>query len=337
MNNPSTKQDNEQISNKPHTQRNNVTGDEIDLRELLYIVWQGKWVAIIITSLFLIGSLIFAVKQPNVYKSEALLAPTNSENGGGGLAALAGQFGGIASMAGIDLGSKGAGDKTQIAIEVMKSRRFIGDFIKKHNLLPDLMAAKQWNMHDNSISYDEKKYLVSNNEWVREVAAPLKSKPSLQEAYREFSKILHVNTNKDTGMITISIEHISPYLAEYWISLFIQDINSEMKQRDVTEANKSIEFLENKIKQTNIADIRAVLYKLVEEQAKTIMFAEVREEYVFKTIDPAFVPEKKFKPKRGMIVIVGFILGFVFSVLGLFIKYVFVRKKHFYNQKMKVE
>lgn len=28
------------------------------------------------------------------------------------------------------------------------------------------------------------------------------------------------------------------------------------------------------------------------------MFANVRDEYVFKMIDPALVPEEKFKPKR---------------------------------------
>lgn len=314
-----------------------VVNDEIDLRELLSIVWQGKWVVMLVTALFLVGSVIFAIKQPNIYKSEVLLSPTNTENGGGGLAAIAGQFSGIASMAGIDLGSKGAGDKTQIALEVMKSRKFIGDFIKKHNALPDLMAAKSWDMYENSIGYNDEVYIASNNQWIRKVKAPFKKEPSLQEAFKEFIKIVNISTNKDTGMVTLSIEHISPYIAERWVTLFVQDINSVMKERDVTEANKSIEFLTNQIKQTKVADIRTVLYKLVEEQAKTIMFAEVRDEYVFKTIDPAYVPEQKFKPKRSIIVIVGFTLGFIFSILGLFIKYVFIRKRHFQNQKIKSE
>ncbi|MFP3457744.1 hypothetical protein R0J89_15990, partial [Psychrobacter sp. SIMBA_152] len=97
--------------------------------------------------------------------------------------------------------------------------------------------------------------------------------------------------------VSISIEHLSPYIAKQWVDWLVVDLNKTMKDRDVVEANKSTEFLMNQLENTKIADIRAVLYKLVEEQAKIIMFANVRDEYVFKTIDPALVPEVKFKPK----------------------------------------
>ena len=51
-------------------------------------------------------------------------------------------------------------------------------------------------------------------------------------------------------------------------------------------SKKSTEFLQQQLERTEIADIREVLYRLIEEQTKTIMFAEVRKEYVFKVIDP---------------------------------------------------
>lgn len=57
----------------PHT-----TGDdEIDLRELFSVIWQGKWLVIAITAVFAIGSVVFAIMQPNIYKSEALLATSS--------------------------------------------------------------------------------------------------------------------------------------------------------------------------------------------------------------------------------------------------------------------
>ncbi|SIQ50716.1 Chain length determinant protein [Shewanella morhuae] len=103
--------------------------DEIDLRELFSVIWQGKWLIIAITTVFAIGSVVFAVMQPNIYKSEALLAPAAEEQGGG-LSALASQFGGLASLAGVNLGGKGGTDKTQLAIEVLKSRQFTSEFIQ---------------------------------------------------------------------------------------------------------------------------------------------------------------------------------------------------------------
>ncbi|HAS23515.1 MAG TPA: LPS O-antigen length regulator, partial [Idiomarina loihiensis] len=75
---------------------------------------------------------------PNIYKSEATLAPTE-EASGGGLSQMAGQLGGLASLAGVNLGGKNA-DKTTIALEILKSRAFIKSFVEKYDILPELMA-----------------------------------------------------------------------------------------------------------------------------------------------------------------------------------------------------
>ncbi len=296
--------------------QNNIADDEIDLRELFSAIWQGKWIIIAITTLFAVASVFYAINQPNIYKSEALLAPAEQDKAGG-LGALAGQFGGLASLAGVNLGSGGGVDKTQMALEVLKSRQFTSDFIQKHNILPDLMAAKTWNRETNTVIYDEELYIAEQNKWIRKVELPFKPEPSMQEAYKEFSKIISANKDKETGMVKIAIEHVSPHIAQQWVDWLIKDINATMKQRDVLEANKSTSFLTQQLEQTKIADIRAVLYKLVEEQTKTIMFANVRDEYVFKTIDPALVPEEKSGPKRALLCILSVLLGGMLS--GIFV------------------
>ena len=303
-----------------------ISDDEVNLTELFQILWKDKWLIILITGIVSIASVFYALEKPNVYKSEALLAAAEQEQSGG-LGALAGQFGGLASLAGVNLSGSATASKTQLALEVLKSRQFTSEFIKKHNILPNLMAVKSWNPLDNSIEYDEEIYNNTDKKWIREVKAPFKPEPSMQEAYEEFSQLITANMNKESGMITISIEHVSPVIAQQWVNWLIQDINSVMKSRDVEEASKSTEFLTKQLEQTKIADIRTVLYKLIEEQTKTIMFANVRDEYVFKTIDPALVPEKKFKPSRALICIFGFLLG---GFLGVVIV---VSKCFFKNEK----
>ena len=304
---------------------NNIADDEIDLRELFAVIWQGKWLIIAITTLFAVASVVYAINQPNIYKSEALLAPAEQE-GSGGLAGLAGQFGGLASLAGVNLGG-GSSNKAQLAIEVLKSRQFTSDFIQKHNILPDLMAAKTWDMQTNTVVYDSEMYDAQNNKWLREVQAPFKPKPSMQEAFKVFSKIISASTDKESSMVTVSVEHVSPSVAQQWVSWLIEDINKSMKDRDVLEAIKSTEFLTQQLEQTRIADIRTVLYKLVEEQTKTIMFARVRDEYIFKTIDAALVPEEKFKPKRALICVIGVLLGGMLSVMIVLIRHYLAKNK----------
>ena len=109
--------------------------DEIDLAELWRAIWAGKFTIIIISMIFAVASIFFALSKPNIYKASAILAPASNEGGAGGLGALAGQFGGLASMAGINLGGGGGVDKTALALEILKSRSFIEAFIAKHDLL----------------------------------------------------------------------------------------------------------------------------------------------------------------------------------------------------------
>jgi LPS O-antigen subunit length determinant protein (WzzB/FepE family) len=82
-----------------------INDDEIDLRELFQVLWRGKWLIGLIVSSGAIVSIVFSLMLTNVYQAEAVLAPQQSD-GSGGLAGLAGQYGGLASLAGIDLGGK---------------------------------------------------------------------------------------------------------------------------------------------------------------------------------------------------------------------------------------
>jgi uncharacterized protein involved in exopolysaccharide biosynthesis len=299
-------------------QANSSPSDERDLRELWNAIWAGKWIIVTITTVFAIASVFYALSLPNIYKSEALLAPASEEQQGG-LGGLVGQFGGLASLAGVNLGG-GKANKTALAIEIIKSRAFFTKFLEKHNILPDLMAVKSWDLNNRTIIYNDKIYLQDNAEWVRQVTLPKKAKPSTQEAKKVFDSLLNIQ-EKGAGMIVISLEHVSPQVAKQWIDWLIQDINLNMKMRDKQEAEKSIIYLQSQVGKTTIFEHKTLLFQLIEEQTKTLMFAEVRDEYTFKTIDPALIPELKFKPKRVLIVALGLLLGGILSILIVFTRY----------------
>ena len=303
MNNPSTQQNNEPMQN------NKIAYDEINLRELFSIIWRGKWTVIITTVLFTLVSIVYAINQPNIYKSEALLAPS-SENSD---MKIPGQLGGLAALAGVNVG--GAGEKVTLALEIIKSRKFISYFIEQHNLLVPLMASEGWDRANNELIIDQDLYDSKSGKWVREVKAPYKAKPSLLEAHEEFIKLVTISKDKDSGMVTLSFEHSSPYLAKVIVELLVQGINNEIRQRELREAQSSIDYLTKQINETNIADVRSMLFSLIEEQTKTVMLANVRDEYVFKTVDPAVVAEKKLRPSRVMWILMASITGFLLSVL----------------------
>ena len=300
-------------------QQNQTQDDEIDLAELWRAIWAGKITIIAISFIFAVASILFALSKPNVYKASAILAPVSAEGGAGGLAALAGQFGGLASMAGINLG--GGGDKTALALEIIKSRSFIENFIAKHNLLVPIMAAEKWDMATDTLILDDELYDEINKKWIREVKAPKKPEPSSWETYKKFSELLSVSQDKTTAMVTISIEYFSPAMAQQWLNWLIADVNEFMREQDQTEAQDSINYLTKQLESIQVASMETVFYQLIEEQTKSMMLTQVKAEYVLKTIDPAQVPDEKAGPKRALIVVLGTMLGGMLSVLIVLIRY----------------
>lgn len=290
-----------------------VANDEIDLRELFSVIWQGKWIIVAITTVFAIASVLYALSLPNIYKSEALLAPASEQQGG----SLSGQLGGLAALAGVSLGGAGEIDKTTLAIQVMQSREFISRFIEKHDILIPLFATQSWQPDTNQLIIDPEIYNSATATWVRKVKSPLKAQPSMQEAHKAFIELLTVSTEKTSGLVTVAIEHHSPYLAHKWVNALVQDINDEMRRRDMQEAQRSINYLSKQINETALSEVRATLFSLIEEQTKTLMLTSVRDEYAFQTIDPAIVPELKFAPKRALIVAVATVLAAMLAVFGV--------------------
>ena len=294
--------------------------DEIDLAELWRAIWTGKFTIIIISMIFAVASVLFALSKPDIYKASAILAPASSESGAGGLGALAGQFGGLASMAGINLGGDG-GDKTALALEILKSRSFVEAFITKHDLVVPLMASMKWDRASDTLIINEEIYDAANNKWLREVKAPKTPEPSSWQAYKKFSNLVTVSQDKVSSLVNIDIEFYSPKLAKQWLTWLVQDINEFMRKQDQIEAQASIDYLTTQLDNIKVATMETVFYQLIEEQTKNMMLTMVKKEYVLKTIDPAQVPDTKAGPKRALIVVLGTMLGGILSVLMVLIRY----------------
>ena len=281
--------------------------DLIDFHQLLEIFWLRKWFLVGIVSVFTTIGIVLVLMLPNVYRAEALLLPNTRDNSSN-LSSLASQYGGLASLAGINIGARGS-DKAELGIGVLQSRKFITNFIGKHQILVPLMAADGWSPLTKELSIDSDLYNVEKQEWVRDVRPPKSVIPSPNEAYEQFVEILFVERDEKTGFVTVAVEHHSPEIAKRWVDWLVEDLNAVILQEDVTEAEQAVDYLNKQIESTPLAGLRDVFFRLIEEQTKTIMLAKVSEEYVFKTIDPAVIAEDKVRPRRALIVILCIVIG----------------------------
>ena len=287
--------------------------DEIDLRELFAVLWAGRKLIAYVTSAFAVIAVIVALIIPNQYKATAVVAPAQS-GGSSMLGAMASQFGGLASMAGIELGG-GEGGEVQEALEIMQSWGFIETFIEKNNLAVEVFAAEGWDAQNNKLSIDGSLYDIEQRQWVRNPPSGKAIAPTSWELYEEFSERLSVSQDKKTGLVSVSVEYYSPLIAKQWVDLYIATINDYMRDRKLAQVNRNIEYLEVQIEKTAIAGMREVFYQVIEEQIKNKMLAEASPEYAFTTVSRAMLPEEKSQPKRALICLLATLLGGMLSVL----------------------
>lgn len=113
------------MQEKKHT--NTKAGDEIDLIQLAKTLWEGRRTVIRTTITFMVIGLIVAIFSPKEYTASTTMMPQSADS-----KKLGGSIGGLAAMAGINLGSMGGGSVIPPALypQIVKSIPFQKELIK---------------------------------------------------------------------------------------------------------------------------------------------------------------------------------------------------------------
>jgi uncharacterized protein involved in exopolysaccharide biosynthesis len=271
---------------------------QIDLWKVGETIWRMRRWVVSIGAIFVIVFGIVAFTMKPVYRAKVMIVDASIERSGlGGMSAALGQFGGLASLAGIGPGAMGGGTAEPLA--VLRSREFTEAFIRDRNLIPVLYpklwnaAAGKWNVEGDDI-------------------------PTLARAFRMFDKSVRtVTEDRRTGLITLSIEWTDPNVAAEWANTLVARLNAEMRVRAIQRTNDAVAYLEKELGSTSELETRQAINRLMEAQIKQRMLANVTMEYSFRVVDRALPPDlrDKVRPKRLLMLLTGGVLGLA---LGIF-------------------
>lgn len=254
----------------------------IDLVVLWKVCRRYRSLIAICTVVCAAGSAIYAFTATKMWRAEVTITAARDSNMGAG-ANIAGQLGGLASLAGVTLGGTSAAAREAQAI--LKSRWLAEIFIQRHGLTEELLSD---------------------------------SKPprTLWRAVAFFrKKVLDIDEDRRTELTTVSIYWRNPQEAATWANEYVALANEVVRNRAAADARRNIGYLENQLKQTSAVEVQHALYNLVESETKTLMLAEGRAEYAFSTIDPAVPPELSASPRKPIVIAVGVVVGIFIGVL----------------------
>jgi uncharacterized protein involved in exopolysaccharide biosynthesis len=267
----------------------------LDLGTLVAILWQRRWWIVATTVLFTAAFAAAAFIITPVYRATTVLVPVDPEKSGmASLGSALGQFGSLASLAGLELGSGSGAAEESLA--VLRSREFTEAFIRENNLMP-LLFHRRWDAKSGQWKGDPEDH------------------PTLAQAYKYFDKkVRRISQDKKSGLVTMHIDWRDRQAAAAWSNELISRVNAEMRARAIAKTNSSVGYLQNELAATSVVEGRQAISRLMEAQINRRMFANVTEEYAFRVVDRALEPDLKddvVRPKKAMMIAMGACLGFL--------------------------
>jgi capsular polysaccharide biosynthesis protein len=295
---------------------------DIDIRELFMLFWDKKIFILLFTSMFFTGSVIYALTAEPLYQSSSTLQIVSTNSSGGGGSSGTKSLGGAAS---IFLGSSGSSQDYVLATKTIYSRDFFKHLISFDGVLAQLVAYESYDSQKRELLFDPEVYDAKNKKWLLSYNPDDSNDLSYLAAYRTYKSLLEVSWAKDESeFLTLTMTHPSPYFAQSFISLVIQELNLLVRQRKFEEATKSLEYLNSQLSETRISEVRNSINQLIKSQLNNQMMSQVRKDYLLKPLDLPHIPDERISPKRTFITVAGTILGFLIAlIIGVIHRYNF--------------
>lgn len=186
--------------------------DEIDLREYWRVLVRHRRMILTTTLAAAVIAAIVSFILPKTYTATARILPPKEQSSGGLAAALAGQLGGLASLAGASLGGATNAD----LMVGMLSSRAVTDRI--------LDQFKLQEIYDTKYRVDAGKKLLAN---------------------------LDAQVDKKSGILTLSVDDHDPERAAAIANAFVDQLDQLSRHLNITEASRQRLFLEERLVQVN--------------------------------------------------------------------------------------
>lgn len=270
---------------------------ELDLRKVRSAIKQHFVLYVVLAFLAAVAGYAYSYTITPAFKSVSIVTPASAPSPQGGLGAIANQLGPLTSLLGSGMFTS---EDKQVTIAILESRQFTQNFISKYNLLGPLSG------------YQDKQL---------EAMSPDQLAKVLYGAYRAFDEgIRDVDIDVRSGLINVSLVWGTPKEGAELNNALIRDLNNHLRDIAIAESRQSLTYLSGQLAKTTNAELRSALTGLIEDEMKTAMLANVREDYALKVIDPAVAAVSKSYPRRRMFLIFGAALGLLIGVIHLGIK-----------------
>lgn len=243
---------------------NNTAEDEIDLLALAKTVWEKRKTLVSVTVSFMILGLVIAILSPKEFTASSTFIPQTSEGSKGG-----GSLGGLASLAGINLGSMGGSSEIPPSLypKIVSSASFRKALLESKINVEGLEGAVSYKEYFEEIYSPGvlgllKQYTIGLPGVIIKLIKGEGTESSIetengfinvsQEEFEHFKRLeqqLTVTPNDKEGFVTISFVLPEPLMAAQMTNFAQELLQKELIAYKIGNAREQLKFTEERFEE----------------------------------------------------------------------------------------
>jgi hypothetical protein len=292
---------------------------DYDLKDLLLLLWKGKFYVILISSISVFLAIYYLQSAERKYTVEYNLKAVGETENNTRFSGL----GGIASIAGIQLPSSSNND-FYIFKELIISTEVSEIVFENMKIIRDIYRS-EWDETLNNFSRppkskiqiflsDTKKLLTGNIE-VNYMP------PNPRRLAIFISQNIQINENKETGFLKFTSETSNPELI---LSLIIEATKASdkiMRQRYIDFSTEPLTFYKEKLRTARSREHREALAELISKEEQKLMFASRGKYFIAEPYKSPTISLNPTAPKPKLILALSLIFGLSLGTAVVFMRY----------------
>ena len=299
--------------------QNNELNDEIDLRDLFFTLWGGKFYIILFSIISVFFASIYLQSAERKYSVEYNLKPVGETKNSPSLSGL----GSFASLAGIQLPASSNNDfnifkaliiAPEVSAIIFKNKKIIRDVFRS-----------EWDETLNNYSRPPKSKIqifVSDAKKLLTGNIDLNYMPPNPRRLAIFiNSNIKIGEDKDTGFLKFTSETSKP---ELMLSLIIEATKASdqiMRQRYVDFSTEPLAFYKDKLRTARSREHREALAELISKEEQKLMFASRGKYFIAEPYKNPTISLYPTAPEPKLILVLSLVMGLFLGAALVLLRY----------------
>jgi hypothetical protein len=301
---------------------NNYNSDEISLKEILTLMWAGKFLILICIILSIATASYYLRGTERKYSVTYKLKPVMESNKG---VSNLSQYSAVASFAGLDIPQE-INEELEIFKELFLSVEVAERLFVDQKLVKELYSA-EWNNEKNQYIEPPRGFLYKLIRFTDRTLAGSERRFYQEPTPRRLSNLIKslilIGEDQDTGFLELVGMHSNP---ELMLSLIIKASNTAdkiMRERYIKVSKDPLKYYKDKITTARSREHREALALLIGQEERKLMLASYGAYFIAEPFLRPVISMYPTSPNTKLTLFIAFILGFIISNLIIFLRNIF--------------